>query len=169
MRTSRLLIGFILIAGAACKTAQVSSYSAAPYKEDLSVLREDFSLATIPSDEDANVDIITEKVLLEGHIKTELDSVNQLIIAQNRKQHYLDGYTVQIYTGNNREAATAAMEKVAEINADLVPQIEYYQPSYKVKVGQYIDRLKAHEVFESLKEEFPLALLIPERIKVDYD
>jgi hypothetical protein len=135
------------------------------YKEDLAYLRPSLSeeIAEVPETPKLN------NTLPTGHLKTELDSVNQIIISNNRAQRYVDGYTIQIYTGNDREAATEAMNKAMSIDPQLDPQIQYYQPSYKVKAGQYINRLEAHEVFERLKVEFPLALLIPERIRVDYD
>lgn len=170
MRTSGILITFLVIGTFACKTSQVTSSKAEPYKEDMSLLREDLSpqmdttaIAVVSESTETNSGVPT------GHLKVELDSVNHIIIERNREQRYVDGFTIQIYTGGDREAATEAVTKAAELNPDLDPQIEYHQPSYKVKVGQYLDRLKAHEVFESLKDEFPLALLIPERIQVDYD
>jgi len=170
MRTSGILIAVLAIGTFACKTSQVTSSRSEPYKEDMSLLREDLArqkdtatIAIVPETSQPNTGVPT------GHLKVELDSVNKIIVEKNRQQRFVDGYTIQIYTGGDREVATEALTKAAELNPDLDPQIEYHQPSYKVKVGQYLDRLKAHEVFESLKEEFPLALLIPERIRVDYD
>ncbi|MFH6984961.1 SPOR domain-containing protein [Marinoscillum luteum] len=167
MHTHRVVIGLLLIGLIGCKTSSVPSSSEEVYKEDLAYLRPSLSeeIAEVPEPETPKLNA----TLPTGHLKTELDSVNQIIISNNRAQRYVDGYTIQIYTGNDREAATEAMNKAMSIDPQLDPQIQYYQPSYKVKAGQYINRLEAHEVFERLKVEFPLALLIPERIRVDYD
>lgn len=166
MRTSRLLILVVLAGSFACKTSKPTT-SEEVYKEDLSSLRPDLKTEVeSPKEEEPK---IMASDLPQGHLKAELDSINEIIIARNREQQYVDGFTIQIYTGNDREAATAAMQLASVIRPELDAQIEYHQPSYKVKAGQYLDRLKAHEVFESLKEEFPLALLIPERIRIDYD
>lgn len=152
-----------------CKSSSVSGKSApTEYKEELDHLRPDLEA----SEEEPETEPFSERDLTVnyvGDIKEELDSVNQIIISRNREVRYEDGFTIQIYTGNNRQAANEAKEKALEINPELDPVITYHQPSYKVKVGQYIDRLRAHEVYETLKKEFPLALLIPERVKVDYD
>ena len=51
----------------------------------------------------------------------------------------------------------------------LEPIISYRQPTFTVKVGSYQSRLEAHKVFESLKQDFPLAVLIPERIEIIHE
>lgn len=168
MYTSRILVGILVIGAIGCKTASVSTASSEPYREDLSMWRPDLTgrkpaEVTNTGTPDAQASSPT------GGLKYELDSVNQIMTARNKLEHYVDGYTIQVYTGNDRQAATSAMQRVSEINPELNPQIQYDQPSYKVKAGQYIDKLKAHEVYENLKGEFPLALLIPERIRIDYD
>lgn len=167
MRTTRFLI-LILGILSACKTSQVTSSRTEPYKEDLSGLRLDLSTED-KQGEVSGTEVIENKVNPEGHIKAELDSINKIIIEKNRQQKYVDGYTIQIYTGIDREAAALIRQKANELELDIDPIIEYIQPNYKVKVGQYLNRLRAHEVYEFLKKEFPLALLIPERIEVDYD
>ncbi|MEQ8472099.1 MAG: SPOR domain-containing protein [Marinoscillum sp.] len=170
MRGSKLLIFVVALAAYACKTSSVSTTATTKeaYREDLSVLRPDL---TDNSFDTTNID--STKVIgygpLTGHIKYELDSVNRIIIEQNKAKRFVDGFTIQVYTGSDRDVANDAVRKVNMINPELEPKIRYVQPSYKVKVGQYISRLEAHEIFESLKTEFPLALLIPERIPVNYD
>lgn len=160
------IIGFSGLIG--CKGSSTSSTSTTEHKEDLSSLRPRLEAM----EEESETESFVENEVTVNYvddIKEELDSVNQIIIAKNKETRYEDGYTIQIYTGNDRQAANEAKEKVLLVSPDLEPVITYHQPSYKVKVGQYLDRLRAHQVYQSLKEEFPLALLIPERIQVNYD
>lgn len=168
--TKYLILGLVVVVGYGCKTSSVptTKTSADAYSEDLSSLRPelvDNFFDTISMDSAK----VTGYSALTGHIKYELDSVNRIIIEQNKTRRFVDGFTIQVYTGSDRNSANEAVRKVNLINPDLEPKIRYVQPSYKVKVGQYVSRLEAHEIFESLKVEFPLALLIPERIPVDYD
>ncbi len=164
---------FLIVAGilTACKTSVVSTSSTDNYQEDLSVLRPDLAdvieapkntqtTATTPSAQYSSVDM---------SIAEELDSINKVIIQRNSEKKYVDGYTIQIYTGNDNEAAREAQEHSLEMFPELEPAISYNQPTFKVKVGSYHNRLEAHRVFESLKEEFPYALLIPERIPIKYE
>lgn len=171
MRNTGILIIIALAIGSliGCKSSSVSSKSGpSEYNEDLSSLRPELEEIEEVIEPESFVENDV-KVNYVDDLKEELDSVNQMIIAKNREIRYEDGFTIQIYTGNDRQAANEAKERVLLVDPDLDPVITYRQPSYKVKVGQYVDRLRAHEVYQSLKEEFPLALLIPERIQVDYD
>lgn len=169
MRNSGIIIFCLSLLVVGCKTSTVTRTSSA-YHEDLSGLR--------PVLEDAKEDrrdtltspsTSSTTATFSRHIKDELDSVNRIIIERNKAQNYANGYTVQIYTGGDRQAANDALSKADSLYPDLDPQISYMQPSYKVKVGQYVDRLEAHQVFEEIKKEFPFALLIPERIIIQYD
>lgn len=172
MRASRLLIFVITLTGLSygCKTSTSTTRGTTDaYREDLSVLRPDLKVINADTSEVDSSKAMSATEPIRGHIKYELDSVNRIIIAQNKVRKYVDGFTIQVYTGSDRDKAYAAVGKVKELNPDLNPTIGYYQPSYKVKVGQYISKLEAHQIYESLRSEFPLALLIPERIPVDYD
>ena len=168
MHHSRILIWSLLVL-IGCKTASVSTGSDdTGYYEDLKKLRPDItSTESVPVNNTETRP--KENVNYTGHLKTELDSINRIIVARNQQQQYVDGYTIQIYNGTNRQEANDARYRASQLAPNLDPKISYHQPSYKVKVGQYVDRLEAHKIFQEIKEEFPMALLIPERIIVNYD
>lgn len=173
MRNHRLafiaLASLFIVALWGCKTSNVTSSSKDLYQEDLSGLRPELVPAVANSPEDtSSVDTEQESSTIAG-IKAELDSINQIIIERNKSVRYIDGYTIQVYTGNNREMASEARDLVISLDETLTPDISYYQPTYKVKVGQYINRLEAHKTFESLKPHFPRAVVVPERIRVNYE
>ncbi len=167
-------IGYIiLLAGilAGCKTSVVSTSSTDNYQEDLSVLRPDLTtVARAPENtQTTSTTSSTQYTSVDMSIAEELDSINRIIIQRNSEKKYVDGYTIQIYTGNDNEAAREAKEHSLLMFPELEPVISYNQPTFKVKVGSYHNRLEAHRVFESLKKEFPYALLIPERIAIKYE
>lgn len=166
MRTFRLLICLCVVLVVGCKSSKkVTSATAATYSEDLSVLRPVLEVEESPEQSRAS-EIEGSPT---GHLRAELDSVNQIIIEQNRRQRYVDGHTIQIYTGSDREQAQMALDTVQVYFPELDASMQYHQPNYKVKVGEYVSRLKAHEVFEAVRVYFPLALMLPERIRIDYD
>lgn len=167
MRTSGLLIIGGMVWLAACKSASVPSASTAPYQEDLAPLRP--ALTEITRTSEPGDPVIAKAIDPTISLKSELDSVSRIIVAMNLDQKYVDGYTIQIYSGSEREAAMQARDLALLVNPELKPEVSYHQPSYKVKAGQYTDRLEAHRIFSELKKEFPQAILIPERIVVQYD
>src|SRR5690606_9962260 len=87
-------------------------------------------------------------------------------IAESNKGKQISGFTVQVYTGSSREAATHSKDKVYRLIPDARPQIQYVQPNYMVKVGRFIERLEAHKTYTTLRTEFPSAIIIPERFTV---
>ena len=91
-----------------------------------------------------------------------LDSISD----RNQEIRHIQGYTVQVYNGTSREAAQWSENRIYQIMDDAEPKIRYVQPNFKVKVGQFTDRLEAQKVYAKLKKEFPNAIIIPERIKI---
>jgi predicted Zn-dependent protease len=167
MRAYRLIIP-VLVLLVSCKSASVVTNTNDIYEEDLSYLRPDLAppfeqVVSGPLDE------TLVKVEFVDTLKPKLDSLNEIIIERNKGNSYVDGYVIQIYNGNDREAAAEAQNLMLELDPSLNPVTAYYQPTYKVKVGQYTNRLEAHKVYESLKPHFPRATMIPERIKVKYE
>jgi len=162
MRIDRLIIAFIVIL-ASCKPVKVATSSSEGYKEDLSVNRP--SLVSTPEEpvDNGAKEIEPAPKPLVGHIKAEMDSINILIAQKNESIDYVGGFTIQVYTGLDRDEADQAYDLAMTLDQDLSPEITYRQPSYKVKVGHYTSRLEANEIFQSLKGYFPNALMIPER------
>ena len=50
--------------------------------------------------------------------------------------------------------------------SDLTAELEYNQPKFRVRVGNYFSRLEAQKDLIRLKRPFPNAILVPEKIMV---
>lgn len=139
------------------------------YYEDLSSYRPDYSdaLDTLEADRSSTSANETEIITDPQYDATEeinmlLDSISFLKANIN----YVDGYTVQVYTGINREQANEAKATVYKTLPDSRPVIIYDQPNFKVKVGQFYTRREALKTFAELKNAMPGVIIIPERIPV---
>lgn len=165
MRTNRLVILLFL---AACKAAAPSS-STGSYSEDLGIHRP----VMLPVENETNSEtqeVKTEAyVPLEGHIKSELDSIAKVALEENRAGKYVDGYVIQVYSGNSRDAANQARYKMNEFYPELGAKVSYHQPNFRVKAGKFTNRLRANKIHQEVKEEFPRALLLPERFLLKYE
>jgi hypothetical protein len=163
MRVNRLvLLGLLVMA---CKTQVPSSTST--YSEDLGVHRLDLTRIQRVSDSivtiEEPVDVaVAEKLPTE--ITTEIDSVNQLIIAANREQKLWDGFVIQVYRGSSRSDAYSAQRNINDLYPEMETEVKYYQPTYRVKAGKYFDRLEAARDFQIIKEIYPRALLVPDKL-----
>jgi hypothetical protein len=160
-----LAISFIATLMWSCgKGTSPSTTASANFYENLSYLRdtsvEISNLASLFYVEKEKFAAIVPKY----DLKYEMDSVLKIIQDSRKSVTFLNGYTVLVYSGNNRDAANEAKKKVNELFETYKPEITYIQPNFKVNVGKFYDRLEANRVFIDLKTQFPSALVLPERI-----
>lgn len=168
MRTYRLIIPIILIS--ACKTVQTTSVSSNSYSEDLSVHRP--SLVISEEKKPQRVEEGTKEeayVPLSGHLKYELDSIAKISYQQNKEGKYVEGFVIQVYSGSSRQTASDKQVEMMELFPELNAKMSYRQPNFRVKGGKYTDRLEASRVYNEVKEKFPRALLVPERLFISYE
>ena len=138
-----------------------------PYHEDLSKLRPKVELQ-----EDAKVkrDTIIEKIqepitptkTVNAKVDTILDSLDLF----NLMRKYIDGYTVQIYSGQKREEAMNTKKKMQEEVPELIANLQYQQPKFRVTVGKYFSKLEAQKDLLTLRRKFSTAILVPEKILI---
>ncbi|MEQ9423728.1 MAG: SPOR domain-containing protein [Cyclobacteriaceae bacterium] len=148
-------------------TIQTSSVA---YNEDLSQYRPKVKPAEItkPSEENSDSDQVPF-VKPTNHINAELDSVLAIKAAKNLEVGFVQGYTIQIYSGRSREEANNAKLKAFEVLEEVDADVYYDQPMFRVKVGQYFSRLQAEKDYGVLKNDFPQALVLPDRIRLEND
>lgn len=96
-------------------------------------------------------------------VTAELQHYIDTVAAINSKNPYMSGYTVQVYTGSDRNEAYDAKEAVYMVMPDADPEVTYEQPVYKVKVGWYRERLEAERVYLQLHRKIASTIVIPER------
>jgi len=104
---------------------------------------------------------------------TSKDHVNASIEKKLAQIRYLNSdvnkvmvHRILIYSGNNVNTARSlhADLKVALSGTGQFTAFDYEPPNYIVKTGKYISKLKAHEMYTTLKEDFPSAVLIKEKV-----
>lgn len=143
-------------------TAQRSRNSKA-HNEDLTENRLKF-----PAVEDSVFRLEDEpeiKVLPPDHAVTDtVNSILDSIARFNKSRLFIDGYTIQIYSGLKREEAMNSIKKMKDEIPDLTPDLAYQQPKFRVKTGSYFTRLEAQRDLRRLKEIFPTAILVPEKV-----
>ena len=101
----------------------------------------------------------------KNDISIELDSIIMIIKSESNNTQYIDGYTIQIYLGDDRTVAEEIEEGINEIDSLIYRRTIFTQPNYRVKVGNYYDRFLVNKEFKKFKEKFPNAIIIPEKIK----
>ncbi|MBS1682355.1 MAG: SPOR domain-containing protein [Bacteroidetes bacterium] len=134
-----------------------------PYHEDLSKLRPHIELPTEKIKIDSSEKIrplVTPVKTVNAKVDAVLDSIDRF----NLTRKFIDGYTIQIYSGQKREDAMNAKQKLMEEVEELQANLKYEQPKFKVTVGQYFTQLEAQHDLLLLKKIFSTASLVPEKI-----
>lgn len=135
----------------------------ANYSEDLQSTRINFE--PLPDPRESEVE--SENVAVP--IDQELGRRIEQIIAENDKEMFLNGFTILVYSGANREAAFELRNEVYSEFPNIQTYMEYEQPRYLVKVGRYINKIEALATYEKLEPLFPGARIISDRFLKDQE
>ncbi|MFM8849375.1 MAG: SPOR domain-containing protein [Cytophagales bacterium] len=100
------------------------------------------------------------------HVNEKIDAVLDSIDRFNLTRKFVDGYTIQIYSGQKQEQALNAQKRLVEENTRYVASVQYQQPKFRVTVGKYFTRIEAQKDLLALKKIFPSASLVPDRIMI---
>jgi hypothetical protein len=136
------------------------------FKEDLHSYRPKYEIVEEKKViETKTTEAVVPKNDINKFLKDKLDSVyfyNKIICCA-------DGYRVLIYVGNSSEEARTKRTDAYAVLPDEKSYTDYRQPSFKVKVGDYVDKLEAYFAYAKLAVIFPNAIVIPDKVNIDRD
>ncbi len=96
----------------------------------------------------------------------EVDQVLNKIAASNKNINESKGYRLQVYVGNTKEGFLAAKSYLMNHYPELEIYESYSQPTYKIKAGDFLDRLEAEKYYASLRSKFTGTRVIVDRINI---
>tara|TARA_Y100001970_G_scaffold20316_1_gene22922 strand:+ start:3743 stop:4225 length:483 start_codon:yes stop_codon:yes gene_type:complete len=156
-----LIFILIFVVGCVNKPPASSQYLEKGYFEDLSFLRESPEKNNVDSNNINEISIIEE-----SNFNKELENI-YITYENTPKNKYLNGYTIQIFSGLEREKADSIFFTADSIYSELDIYTLYDQPNYRVKVGKYFYRINANKTLNKLINDFSEAIIVPERIKIN--
>jgi hypothetical protein len=164
IRIATILLVFIVLASSAQRRGRESkSKTPRPHQEDLTDLRLRFPEmpdSVVRKSDAPKIVLLPPAHSVHGKVNEVLDS----IFVFNRSKMFVDGFTIQIYSGLKKEEAMNAKKKMVEEASDLNSELKYQQPKWHVKTGSYFTRLEAQRDLHRLKRIFPAAILVPEKV-----
>ena len=167
-----LLVFFVAIAGCVTKPASMSSVD---FDEDLSVYRPNYSDSVkvkenknhSSTDKPETVTYSTPNVKPSHDVTASLNTFLDSVSHRNREYAYYTGYTIQVYSGQERQRATEIKDDVYMFLPDAKPAVHFESPFWKVKVGKFYNTIEAQKTFVKIKAEFPNAIIVPEKFKLN--
>lgn len=100
-------------------------------------------------------------------VNKKLDAVLDSIDRINLRRNFIDGFTIQVYSGLKREDALNAKKELTSSLPELESEINYLQPNFRVKVGKYFSRIDAQKDYVAVKKYFPNAIVIPDKVAIN--
>jgi hypothetical protein len=100
------------------------------------------------------------------HVNERVNALMDTLASQNKAIKYAQGFRIMAYNGTDRKTAMdirrAIIQRVPEERDYLI----YQQPSYRLKVGDYFNRVEAHQTLLLLRDIIPNALIVPDQINI---
>ncbi len=133
------------------------------YYEDLSAVRPNFT----------NPDTISSKQTVKNPVATTFPNdlakkakLRSDSLAMINKNNVVQGYRILIYTGSSSDEALNIRKQVYAVDSDMDVYTQYKQPSFRVKVGDFTDRVEASYILSDLKVHFPNSMIVPDQINL---
>jgi hypothetical protein len=158
---------YMLLASCA-STQTTSNTSSSAYSEDLSYLHPVFEAPvndpiTQINPEKRRTEYVEPKFTVNESLHSVLDSIDRI----NLNRRLIDGFSIQIYSGQKREEALNAKRTIDQYLPEMNAQMLYLQPTFRIKAGKYYTQLDAQKDYVAVKRYFPNAILIPDKIFFD--
>ena len=84
------------------------------------------------------------------------------------KINTVEGYRIQIISlsGNNsRKNAQAVMDEFATNNPDMPVYISYHEPNFRVRVGDYREKIDAARDLTVIKKNYPGSFIVKDQVR----
>ncbi len=102
-------------------------------------------------------------------IKGETIYLDSIIDKKNRENSInqtINGYRIQLFSGNERNNANNIKTKFLRLYPDQTAYLAYNQPYFKIRVGDFRTKLDAKLFYNKIKGEFNECIIIADKINL---
>ncbi len=104
-----------------------------------------------------------------GSLQVKADSSFHEVIDStlhtNRQSRKIEGYRIQIYFGGNRKRARRVKARFLRQYPDKQAYTLYQRPNFKIRVGNFRNKLEAQKLYHALNKDFNTVFIVPTRIE----
>ncbi len=140
------------------------SFSSSSAQDTIKHYARQVKQASILLDSSAQAVTIDSANSVFGLVEKKSEKIDLLIEDYLENKKY-NGYRVQLFSSANRLEAVKAKSKFLKNFADIKSYLVYQAPNYKVRVGDFLDRLEANQQLKVIQEIFPNAFLVKGEIE----
>lgn len=133
-----------------------------PVNEDVGKYRPKYNVVAEP----VTGPVVRQPFVATADVTKQVNARLDSMAVRNKRFKYTQGFRILVYTGASSEEVAKVKEQVVA----LVPYESVYnvykQPTFRIKVGDYSNRVEAGGVLGTLQKDFPNAILIPDQIVI---
>jgi hypothetical protein len=106
----------------------------------------------------------TGKRTVRWQVESSVREGERQRLEHNQRQETVPGYRVQIHSGTRREAANSALLDFSEQFPDAKVYLVYEPPYFKVRAGNFYQRLDAQVLYQQIVSKYIGAFIVPDQI-----
>jgi hypothetical protein len=107
---------------------------------------------------------IAQKSYLKINKDADLDSLIEKNKNLNKMKNVMDGFRIQLFSGTERNNANQLKAKFLAAYPTVPAYLIYQQPYFKLRVGDFRNKMEAQYLFNNLSSEFNQAILVADKI-----
>jgi hypothetical protein len=101
-----------------------------------------------------------------NHVNERVNALMDTIASQNKAIKYAQGYRIMAYNGTDRKTAMDIRRAIIQRVPEQRDYLIYQQPSYRLKIGDYFNRVEAQQTMLLLRDIIPNALIVQDQINI---
>ncbi|QMU30233.1 sporulation protein [Adhaeribacter radiodurans] len=168
IKINGLVLCFLVLISCARTPGTVSKSVTTAAAEDLSAFRPKFPAPpTETSNETKPVSEPVVSVTPTHHVNNRVLALIDTVANANKAIKYAQGYRILAYTGTERKTAMEMRRAIIDRIPEERDYLQYRQPTFRLKIGDYLNRIEAQQVLSRIKDISPNALIISDQINVN--
>ncbi|MEQ8625155.1 MAG: SPOR domain-containing protein [Vicingaceae bacterium] len=120
---------------------------------------------TYDVDDAEKKDSWASKKTKKGTLKVVQDKNIDVLVKNYSEEKKFTGYRIQLFAGNSKVEAVKVKSDFISKFENNYPEVIYQVPNFKVRVGNFRDRLEATKMLEIYKAEYPYAFIVQDNIE----
>jgi len=101
-----------------------------------------------------------------NHVNERVAVLLDTMAIMNKAVRYAKGYRILAYTGTERKVAMDVRNIIVSRLPDVQVYPQYKQPTWRVKVGDFFNRVEANQALLRIRDITPNAMIVEDQINV---
>ena len=101
-----------------------------------------------------------------NHVNERVAALLDTMATMNRSVRFAKGYRILVYTGYERKEAMDLRNTLVRRLPDEQVYPQYKQPTWRVKVGDYFNRMEANQALLRIRDIAPKATIVEDQINI---